>query len=83
MPKKPKTPFQYHTGSIKSCFLRQQITVRAAFQYHTGSIKRLTSPKLTGACKILFQYHTGSIKRANFRWGKPHLPLVSIPHWFD
>ncbi len=60
-PAPPKSPFQFHAGSIKAgqcCF----VWVASMFQFHAGSIKA-RQPMITLTSYILwFQFHAGSIK---------------------
>ena len=73
--------FQFHTGSIKSLYFDEGLTLAEVFQFHTGSIKSVSVQNTTYK-RGKFQFHTGSIKRkVNCTIG--FLLKVSIPYWFD
>ena len=74
--------FQFHTGSIKSLYFDEGLTLAEVFQFHTGSIKSVSVQNTTYK-RGKFQFHTGSIKRlASFgMWVM--FEHVSIPYWFD
>ena len=53
--------FQFHNGSIKSCFAASTFIDLNVFQFHNGSIKSI-GRDYTMSSEYKFQFHNGSIK---------------------
>ena len=64
--------FQFHTGSITSCYRGRQTDRCGRFQFHTGSITSSEVFKGVVNKVSLFQFHTGSITSDPFNLIFPH-----------
>ena len=70
--------FQFHKGTIKTCWREEEFSWVFIFQFHKGTIKTKTdfNPQELAA---LFQFHKGTIKTFKVPQRKESFSSISIP----